>query len=222
MNSVTRNLAITMAITIMSAFGTARADDTTSLRIESRHLEHNTAVTDENHASSRISQDFAGFAGSSVNAISLVKGLRRGTPITLTAASGAGGQASSPVSFTPPTRPMGNGSVYISLALAEQRLASLGITQPTPEQIKAALAGGTVTAGATARTVNLPGVLKQRGQGMGWGNIAKAQGGRLGTVVSGMKSANHDLAVIHSHQVGTANAMATSYGGKGQSHGPTR
>jgi hypothetical protein len=211
MSAVKRNLAITMAIMILSAFGTACANDTTSLRIESRHLEHNTAVTDENHASSRISQDFAGFAGSSVNASSLVKGLQRGMPITLTAASSAGGQRPYPVSFTPPTRPMGNGSVYISLALAEQRLASLGIKQPTPEQIKAALVGGTVTAGsgATARTVDLPGVLKQRGESMGWGNIAKAQGLSLGTVVSGMKSANHDLAVIHSHQVGTANAVAS-------------
>jgi hypothetical protein len=75
-----------------------------------------------------------------------------GAAITLTAASGTGCQAWSPVSFTPPNRPLDNGDVYISLGLAKQRLESLGITQPTPEQIKAALVGGTITTGSNRRT----------------------------------------------------------------------
>lgn len=214
MNPVKRNLAITMGIAAVFAIGAARADDAASLRTESSRLERNAAVTGESHVSSRISQDFAGFAGSDTNAGSLVTGLRSGSPITLTAPSGANQQPSS-VTFTPPTRPMGNGNVYISLALAKQQLASLGITQPTPEQLKAALVGGTVTtgSGAAARTVTLPGVLTQRSQGMGWGNVAKSQGLTLGSVVSGMKSTNHDLSAIHSHRIGATNAVGTSAGG---------
>ncbi len=208
------NLAIALAIAMIFSIGAARADDATSLQTESRSLERNAAVTGETHAGARISQDFASFAGSGANASNLVTGLRHGTLITLTAPSGTN-QAPSSVSFTPPTRPMGNGNVYISLALAKQQLASLGITQPTPEQIKAALVGGTVTtgSGATARTVTLPGVLTQRSQGMGWGNIAKSQGVTLGSVVSGMKRANHDLSAIHTHQEGAARAVATSASG---------
>src|SRR3990172_1808684 len=49
-------------------------------------------------------------------------------------------------------------------------------------------------------------------QGMGWGNIAKSQGVTLGSVVSGMKNANHDLSAIHSHRIGATNAVATSAG----------
>ncbi len=211
MNPVKRNMAIVMGITAAFAISAARADDATVLRTESSRLEHNTAVTGETQVNSRINQDFAGFAGSSTNASNLVTGLRRGTPITLTTSSGAYQQPSS-VSFTPPTRPMGNGNVYISLALAKQQLAGLGVTQPTPEQIKAALVGGTITtgSGANARTVTLTGVLAQRSQGMGWGNIARSQGVSLGSVVSGMKSTNHDLAAIHSHQVSAAVRAATT------------
>ena len=138
MNPVKRNFAITMGIAAVFAIGVAWADDATSLRTESSRLEHNAAVTGESQVKSRISQDFASFAGSDTNADSLVTGLRSGSPITLAAPSGAA-QQPSPVTFTPPPRPMGNGNIYISLALAKQQLTSLGITQPTPEQIKAAL-----------------------------------------------------------------------------------
>ena len=201
MNSIRRISATTIALAAWFAIGAARADDATSLRRESSRFEHNTAVTGESRVSSRISQDFAGFAGSDDNASSLVAGLRRGTSITLTTPSGADPQSNT-ISFTPPTRPMGNGNVYISLALAKQQLAGIGITQPTADEIKAALVGGTVTtgSGATAKTVTLPGVLTQRSDGMGWGAIARSQGVKLGTVVSGMKSANHHLSAIHPHQ----------------------
>lgn len=197
MNTVKRNLAITMGIAAAFAIGAARADDATSLRTESR-VDHNAAVTGESHVSSRISQEFTGFAGSSANAGSLATGLRRGTPVTLTASSATG---PSPVTFTPPTRPMGNGNVEISLALAQQRLAGLGVTQPTPEQIRTALVGGTITtgSGATARTVALPGVLTQRSQGMGWGNIARSQGTNLGHVISAAQRGNQPTTTPVNH-----------------------
>lgn len=212
MNPVKRNLAITMGIAAAFAIGAARADDATSLRTENR-VDHNAAVTGESHVGSSISQEFTGFAGSSANAGSLVTGLRRGTPVTLTASSATG---PSSVTFTPPTRPMGNGNVEISLALAQQRLASLGVTQPTPEQVRTALVGGTITtgSGATARTVTLPGVLTQRSQGMGWGNIARSQGTNLGHVISAAKRGNQPggttTAVNHPGRIVTASDETVS------------
>jgi hypothetical protein len=134
---------------------------------------------------------FTSFGGSDENAQSLVTGLRQGKPITLTSPPPGPGQPATSLTFDTPTRPMGYGNVSISLALAKQQLANLGITDPTPQQIQAALTGGTVTTGSGA-TTQLPGILKLRSEGMGWGNIAKSQGMNLGQVVSGLKSAKPD------------------------------
>jgi len=61
-----------------------------------------------------------------------------------------------------------------ALDLARRQLSAAGITNPTPEQLRAAMIGGTV------RTANgdvaLQGVLRLRSQGMGWGQIAHAVG----------------------------------------------
>lgn len=138
----------------------------------------------------KLVTQFSSFAGSEANAQSLITGLRKGEPVTL-AAPAASGPASPTLTIDTPTRPMGYGSVSISLALAKQQLADLGITQPTPQQIQTALTGGAITAGsgATAQTVKLPGILTLRSEGMGWGNIAKSQGMSLGKVMSSAKSA---------------------------------
>jgi 3-polyprenyl-4-hydroxybenzoate decarboxylase len=139
------------------------------------------------HTTTRLIQDFTTFAGSSTNANSLVNGLRHDAPVTLT--SGTAGQTTSSVTFTPPTRPMGAGNTFISLAVARQQLTNLGITQPTPDQLKAALVGGTVT-GSSGKPTALPGVLTLRAQGQGWGRIAQTQGVQLGQVISEMKAAH--------------------------------
>jgi hypothetical protein len=91
---------------------------------------------------------------------------------------------------------MGHGNVYISLALAKQQLSAAGITQPTPEQLQAALTGGTVTTGTgpAATTTTMDGILTMRSQNMGWGQIAQKLGYKLGPVISGMKNANQSLA----------------------------
>src|SRR4026207_1827835 len=81
---------------------------------------------------STIRSDFSAFAGSSANSTSLATGLRTGGPITPTSTDAKGGIPET--TFSPPTGRMGNGNVFISLALAKQNLANLGITQPTPEQ----------------------------------------------------------------------------------------
>jgi hypothetical protein len=140
---------------------------------------------------SRFISDFGEFAGSEDNARSLYSGLRNGTQITLASTTTAGGGAAGTavVQFEPPTRPMGNGNVFISTALARQQLASYGITNPTPQQLQAALTGGTIIpADATAKPVVLKGILVQRADGMGWGSIAKASGTNLGKVVSGLNN----------------------------------
>ena len=118
----------------------------------------------------KIASRFESLAGSPENAASLVAGLRSGTEITLSAPDSTTG-----ISFTPTTRPMGYGNITRALSLAQRQLAAQGITEPTPEQLHIALNGGTVTSvdssGAT-QTVEVPGVLQLRSQGMGWGQIA--------------------------------------------------
>ncbi len=115
----------------------------------------------------RTTPRFETFAGSSTNLTSLASGLRSGTPITLT----GNGQTAN---FTSPTRPMGYGNITRSLDLAQRQLALQGITNPTPNQLQAALTGGTVT--GPKGTVNYAGVLQMRSDGMGWGKIAQTVG----------------------------------------------
>jgi hypothetical protein len=93
---------------------------------------------------------------------------------------------------------MGFGNVFISLALAKQQLGQMGIAQPTPEQLNAALVGGTFPTGTTATgavttSEPLPGILTMRSEHMGWGQIAHKLGFKLGPVVSGLKHANQTM-----------------------------
>jgi hypothetical protein len=130
----------------------------------------------------KLEDRYAAFAGSESNAKSLVSGLRNGTDITLTS-SGSGGATAT---IDPPTKKMGNGNVNIALALAEASLKQQGITNPTPEQIKAALNGGTIK--TAAGDVQLAGVLQMRADGKGWGQIAQSLGFKLGEVMRSEKA----------------------------------
>lgn len=163
--------------------------------------------------SAKIGSDFSAFAGSTSNADALVGGLRTGTAITLTSTDVQGVTTST--TFTPPTGKMGYGNVYTSLALAKQQLAGLGITDPTAQQIQAALVGGTVT-GANGQSTTLTGVLTLRAQGMGWGQIAQSLGYKLGPVISGMRSANAHVA----SRPASAGAAASANAGAGTAAGP--
>ena len=95
------------------------------------------------------------FAGSAANLQSLSTGLTQGGPISLRSASG---QA---VTFTTPGGAMSALEANQTLQLANQLLVSQGITNPTPEQIRSALVGGTV-ATAFGTNVQLRGVLEGR------------------------------------------------------------
>jgi hypothetical protein len=135
----------------------------------------------------RIISSFSDFAGSEANARSLVAGLRQGSEITLTVPA-SGGQPGTATRFTPPTRPLDYGDVRISLALAREQLAQLGIARPTPSQIKAVLVGGGVATRVSGRATTpflLPGVLQLRAGGMGWTKIADTMGVTLKPAMNG-------------------------------------
>jgi hypothetical protein len=131
---------------------------------------------DAGQADDRLVDRFARFAGSRSNAESLVNGLRNDQEVKLTSTQGA------TTSFTPKTDKMGFGNVNIALTLAKATLAEQGITRPTPQQIEAALNGGTITNRAGKR-VQLTGILTQRASGMGWGKIAQVNGFKLGDLM---------------------------------------
>lgn len=152
----------------------------------------------------RIASRFESLAGSPENAASLVAGLRSGSEVTLTSPDSTTG-----TSFTPSTRPMGYGNITRALALAQRQLAAQGIAEPTPEQLNIALNGGSMTtmdgSGAT-RTVEVPGVLQLRSQGMGWGQIAHQL-----SVSPGNRPATTTTSTVASTQ-GSASVHGGSYG----------
>jgi hypothetical protein len=108
---------------------------------------------------SQLIERYTALAGSKQNATSLVTGLRDGKEVKLT-------KGTTSETFTPPTGKMGYGNVDNALALATASLEKEGITQPTPAQLEASLME----------------VLKLRAAGQGWGQIAQAQGVKLGEV----------------------------------------
>ena len=143
-------VSIASTLLFMSAFsmGTAAAlaaesSETAALTTQTKQMDTLASTRGEANVSGKISSDFSTFAGSTANSDALVTGLRGGTAITLTTMDSKGVTTST--TFTPPTGKMGYGNVYISLALAKQQLAGLGITEPTAQQLQAALNGGTVT-----------------------------------------------------------------------------
>jgi len=131
---------------------------------------------DASQADDRLVDKFARFAGSKSNAESLVNGLRNDQEVKLTSTT----QGSA--TFTPKTEKMGFGNVNIALTLAKATLAEQGITRPTPQQIQAALNGGTITT-RSGEQVKLTGILTQRASGLGWGKIAQANGFKLGELM---------------------------------------
>ena len=175
----------------------------------------------------KIASNFGTFAGSEENALALVKALRSGETVKLTypAPEGTTGTGTTGTGTTgttagtptvttidPPTAKMGWGNVKISLALAQDVLARAGITNPTGEQLTAALNGGDITvtnADGTTRTLALKGILQMRADGMGWGEIAKASGTKVGPVVSQLKMGNTKVRALPPTD-GTSTATAST------------
>lgn len=191
----TKQLALACAIALSAlvaapAFAQTSADDTADAQ---------TSAT-SGPESTRLSTEFSTFAGSDANSQALVNGLRDGTAITLdeTVTNPDGTTSTTQTTIQPATGPLGYGNVRIALALAEASLAQQGITDPTAEEIAAALNGGTLTM-ADGTTVDLNGVLAERAAGQGWGQIAKAMGFKLGDLMRSPNAVAHAAAAAHGH-----------------------
>jgi hypothetical protein len=110
-----------------------------------------------------LSSRYSGWAGGKANSDALVSGLIRGTSIALVTrgpdrtVSLAGFTAAGPMSYS---------EAENALAGARRRLDRLGISQPSAEQIQAALIGGDITTPAGA-TVMLEGRVTANGTGPG-------------------------------------------------------
>lgn len=90
----------------------------------------------------RLSSQYSAWAGGKSNADAIVGGLRNGSSITLVT-SGAGRNVSL-AGFTP-AAPMTYGEIHSALSNAQRTLSRMGISQPSAEQIQAALIGGEIT-----------------------------------------------------------------------------
>jgi hypothetical protein len=145
-----------------------------------------TNTTSTAAASTKLSTQYAEFAGSQENANALITGLRDDKPVTLTATTGVMSIVTPSATFTPATGKLGVGEVNIALSLAKTALEKEGITNPTPTQLAAALNGGTFA--TTSGPVTMTGVLAQRQDGQGWGQIAKSMGVTLGSLMSASKT----------------------------------
>jgi hypothetical protein len=180
----TRAVVLVASALLCSVPGLLQAQDSPSAT--ATELDEAAEHQEGGKAAAAIGAKFTEFAGSGENATALVTGLRNGTAITLTTTVDG---AAVTTEFQPATGKLGYGNAYISLALAQKSLAQAGITQPTPEQLIAALNGGTVT-GADGTAVTLAGVLTLRAAGDGWGNIAKTLGVKLGPIMRDMHAVN--------------------------------
>jgi hypothetical protein len=127
------------------------------------------APRNETQYLSRIASRYDTLAGSRSNLKNLVRGLRSGSEVHLSGAPGTNA-----MTFMPATPAMGYANVTRALNLAGKQLAAGGIKNPTPQELQAALNGGTVKTAQGSST--LQGVLKLRSEGMGWGQIARTVG----------------------------------------------
>ncbi len=134
----------------------------------------------------KLSSQYQTFAGSQKNSDGLITALRDGTSVTLVGPTLAGLPTTPSATFTPATGKLGYGNINIALSLAKADLAKVGITNPTPTQLAAALNGGNFA--TTTGPVTMTGVLAQRQSGLGWGEIAKTMDVNLGSLVSSSKT----------------------------------
>lgn len=99
----------------------------------------------------KISSQYATWAGGKANADALVAGMQNGTTVMLT--TKGPDNTRSLAGFTPQSK-MTPEEIAAALARAKSTLASMGVKQPSADQIQAALIGGEVTlAGGRTRAV---------------------------------------------------------------------
>jgi hypothetical protein len=194
-----RTMKILAASLLLALAPVAGAQSGGDIDTQVRVLDRTGANRGQALVAAKIAGNFTHLAGSEDNALALVNALRTGDTVQLTYAPTGTSTTPTISTLDPPTGKMGWGNVKIALALAQDQLARLGITHPTAEQLQAALNGGDVivtNADGTTTTTTLRGVLQMRADGMGWGNIAKAGGTKVGPVVSQLKMANTKVAAL--------------------------
>ena len=174
------------AIALAQTTGTSTAAHTHATAPASTATPASTPTSTTVPADKLIDQ-YSQLAGSDANAKAMVTGLRNGTDFKLTSKSSSG--STTTTTINPPTGKMGYGNVNIALALAEASLKEQGITNPTPEQLKTALNGGTIK--TSTGTVKYEGVLQMRADGKGWGQIAHSLGFKVGDVMKPERAAAH-------------------------------
>ena len=135
--------ALLLTVGILGSWsGVGLGQATTALNAEATKMNNLASSQRDSKVVDKISSDFSSFLGADSKAV--VTGLRNGTPITLTSVPSTtiGVATTEATIINPATGKMGHGNVFISLALAEQQLGAVGITEPTSQQLQAALTGG--------------------------------------------------------------------------------
>jgi hypothetical protein len=99
----------------------------------------------------RISSQYSSWAGGKANADALVAGMQNGTTVMIT--TQGPDNTRSLAGFTPDSK-MSTEEIASALARARSSLASMGVKQPSADQIQAALIGGEVSlAGGRTKAV---------------------------------------------------------------------
>ena len=136
----------------------------------------------------RLVERYTSLAGSPESASALVQALRAGEDFTVTQTTtvdngdGTTTTTTTEVVVANPAGPMGWGEVNITLSLAQALVESGAFAD-----LQSALTGVQTTVtnpDGTTTTTSEGGVLAMRADGMGWGQIAKDLGFRLGELVS--------------------------------------
>jgi hypothetical protein len=123
------------------------------------------APTEQSHEyNERLVTEFMPLVGSREETEALVSSLRDGRP------AGAA-DAAIPAAAT---APLSYGETRYALKLAQGRLAQDGVTQPSTDQLQAALYGGTLDLPTGSKV--LAGVLPQHDRGVSWGSLAQDVG----------------------------------------------
>ena len=151
----------------------------------------------------KLSTEFSDFLGGEEQASKVVESLRTGKALELddayiddtgdttttgtvtSAGTGTqtGGAETLPETPTDlPTGTMGYGNVRLTLRLAQAEFEKLGIQNPTNEELSAMLLGGEINSGVDSTTL-YEGILNQRAEGAGWGQIAKSYDFKVGQLM---------------------------------------
>jgi len=175
--------ACVLAATAVGAAETVIETDTGIDQQAQQTVVDSASIGRSGNVETRLASEFSELLGGEEAAAEVVAGLRTGQAFNLGTDSadtpppvtGVDGSVQPPAAL--PTGSMGYGNVRITLKLAEARLAQMGITEPTGEQLSAILLGGEIGG------VPVEGILNERAAGAGWGEIAQRYDMKVGQLM---------------------------------------